>query len=78
MVCYIRMADIAGDIRSNITLVEGEIAQLRKSAKRNIDSPEKVREITVELRAQVTKLRDLQHNLSVAETSSPVPASIPA
>jgi hypothetical protein len=72
------MANIVGDIRTNITLVEGEIAHLRKIAKRNIDNPEKVREITVELRAQVTKLRDLQHNLSVAETPSSIPASIPA
>ena len=64
------MDDLASEIRANIASLESDVHELRKSAKKNLDYPEKERQIHAELRGQMTRLEELTRNLASLESAN--------
>lgn len=64
------MTSLASDIRANITSLQDEINELRKSAKRDLSDSATLRSVSADLRERIARVKDLERNL-MAEEDNP-------
>jgi hypothetical protein len=64
------MTPLASDIRANIASLQGEIKELRKSAKRDLSDSANLRSVSADLRERIARVKDLERNLATEEANS--------